>query len=389
MDLREHLFALVGARPGDALALDPPPRSAVLRGASTEVAMRLTWQAEGRAIHVEVMLADPPRPHAARTAELLFSYRQADGGPSIPSSLGVALCEAIAARARAHEDGVLAAIRAQSAVDAPRIREVTVDHLLEPVADRAFTLSPYVGCLVGCKFCYAQRPLAELRRFGALPMVPWGSYVDVRVNAAEVLARELAALPPLPIKLCPIVSDPYQAVEARYGITRSCLAALRDAEVPRPVLVLTRLPLITRDIDVLASIPGAYAGFSIPTIDDDAARHFEPRAAEPSARIEALRAIRAAGVRTFAVVQPMLPGPVEAFADALAEVVTSASIGLLEGVEGAEREFSEPRYAFAREPGWQRAQAEALRSALRARGVAIWPGSPGELPEELCGGESL
>src|SRR5207247_8889148 len=133
----------------------------------------------------------------------------------------------------------------------------------------------------------------------------------------DVLARELVDAPRWPIKFCPILSDPYQAVESRYEVTRSCLKVLRAAP-PRPVFVLTRSRLVERDAELLASLPDAWVGFSIPTFDDDVRRHFEPRAASIADRFAVLRTLRAAGVKTFAVVQPILPGPVEGFADALA-----------------------------------------------------------------------
>lgn len=382
LDLRDHLFDLVGARPGDTLA------GAVLRDASSEVAPRLTFDIDGRALHVEIILAGAPPlpPSAARTPRLLFSYRAADALPRPADPVGLAICRAVAAAAAPREDAVLARIAAEAregALDAAsRVREVRVTRLLDPVGDRLYTLSPYVGCLVGCRFCYAQRPLAEARRLAQLPEVPWGSYVDVRVNAPEILAREIAALPPRPIKLCPIVSDPYHAVEARYAVTRACLEVLRDAP-PRPTFVLTRMALITRDADILAATPGAYAGVSIPTLDDAAGRHFEPRASLPSDRLAALRALKAAGVRTFAVVQPLLPGSIPDLADALTAAADSVSIGLLEGVEGAAADFADPRYAAAGDPAWQRDQAAALAAALAARGVPVWPGSPGELPAEF------
>jgi DNA repair photolyase len=145
------------------------------------------------------------------------------------------------------------------------------------------------------------------------------------------------------------------------------------------------MALVTRDADVLAAMKGAYAGVSIPTVDDAVGRHFEPRASLPSERLGALRQLRAAGVRTFAVVQPLLPGSARALADALAETVSSVSIGPLEGVEGAAELFADARYAMAADPAWQRRQTEALAEALAERGVAVWPGSPGELPAELLG----
>ncbi|MFO0551406.1 MAG: hypothetical protein U0271_23650 [Polyangiaceae bacterium] len=380
LDLRDRLFELVGARPGDSIA------GCVLRDASTEVAARLTFEGGGRSIHVEVLLAEGSgsvRPHAARTKRLLFSYRAGDAGPSIPGDMGITLCKGVAAAAAPREDAMLSALAAESRAHEPRLREVRVSRLLEPVGDRLFTLTPYVGCLVGCRYCYAQRPVAEVRRLEQLPEVAWGSYVDARINAPEVLARELEGLPMRPIKLCPIVSDPYQVVESRLEITRRCLEVLRDARAEQPVLVLTRMKLVERDAELLAALPRAYAGISIPTVDDAVAEHFEPRASPPSERLAALARLKAAGVRTFAVVQPILAGDVVALAEVLAASADSVSIGLLEGVEGASREFADPRYSESRDFAWQRARADELARALTERQVPIWPGSPGELPPEL------
>jgi DNA repair photolyase len=201
----------------------------------------------------------------------------------------------------------------------------------------------------------------------------------VRVNAPEVLARELAELPPAPIKFCPIVADPYQAVEARQGLTRACLEVLAKARPAWPVLILTRAKLIERDAALLASIPGARAGFSLPTADDDVRRRFEPRAASIPERLAALAVLRAAGVRTFAVVQPQLPGPLDVLADALAAHVDSVSLDVLHSIEGAAADFADPRWPESADAGWQMARLEELAAALTARGVTVWPG---ELPPD-------
>ncbi len=259
------------------------------------------------------------------------------------------------------------------------MREVRVARLLEPTDGRLLTLSPYVGCLIGCRFCYAQSHVAAARRLAGLPQVAWGSFVDVRVNAAEVLARELDELPSLPLKFCPIVSDPYQPIEERYRLTRACLTVLRDADPARPLLLLTRSRLVLRDLDLLARLPGAYAGMSLPTVDDAVRRHFEPRGAPVAERLAALAALRAAGVRTFAVAQPVLPGPIDALADALAAAVSSVSVDVLRGVEGAAADFA--AYPEAADPGWQAARAAALGEALARRGISVWRG---DLPPELA-----
>ncbi|MCB9574415.1 MAG: hypothetical protein H6709_20225 [Kofleriaceae bacterium] len=383
MDLRDHLLALVGSPAiGDELA----PGIRLVR-ASTELGLRLSVTADGAAIDVEITPADAGGRHAARTDRLLFGYRSG-GAVTVDPAAGQAVCAALAAVARRHEAAALARIaddaRAVAATDAPRVREVTIDRLLEPAGpphQRHDTLSPYVGCLIGCRFCYAQSRLTTLRRLAGLPAAPWGSWVDVRVNAPAILAAELVDRPPRPVKFCPIVSDPYHAIEARLGLTRRCLEVLAAADAPPPTLILTRAVLIARDADVLARLP-AWVGMSVPTFDDDVRAHFEPRGAPIAARLATLRALRAAGVTTCAVAQPMLPGPVEALADALADAVSSVSLDVLRGEEAAGPLFDDPRHRHARDDAWQRAQADALADALTARGVAVWPG---ELPAELTG----
>jgi DNA repair photolyase len=384
MELRAHLLELLAPlRPGEDLT--PGAR---LLGVSTEVCFWLSFALPGGGVSVEVAPLGEGR-FAARTARFAISYRAEGGRNPIDPRLGLALCRAVAERVAGNEERVAASLAAR-AVEAPaaasRVREVRVESVLETAghgAERFFKLSPYAGCLIGCRYCYAQTPMSVLRRLEMLPEVPWGSYVDVRVNAAEVLAGELVKLAPRPIKLCPILSDPYQAVEARYALTRACLTAIGAAEATWPVLVLTRSKLVTRDADLLASLPGAWVGASIPTIDDEARRHFEPRAASIPERFEALATLRRAGARTFAVVQPLLPGSIEALADALAGAVSSVSIDVLRGEEQSAADFDDPRYSAARTDAWQRASAAELVAALTARGVPIWPG---ELPPELLAG---
>ncbi|HEY8376262.1 MAG TPA: radical SAM protein [Nannocystis sp.] len=383
-DLEIHLRALVGGlAPGEALA-----PGLVLVDVTTECGPRLVFETEGARVHVEVARLSEGRRCAVKTRRLGLSYRFDGDVPKDSRALGLQVCRAVAEAAATREEAVLAALAREAEMSeetgdggGARIREIVVERLLERAdGGRYYTVTPYVGCLIGCRFCYAQSHVGETRALLGLPAAPWGSYVDVRVNAAEVLREELGRLPPAPIKFCAVVSDPYHAIERRYGLTRALLAELRAAGARSGVLVLTRSALIERDLDVLAGIPAAWAGISIPTVDDEVRRHFEPRAASVAARLQALSACKAAGLRTFAIVQPLLPGPVEALADALAERADSVRIDVLHGVEGATREFSDPRWAEAADPDWQRARAAALATALRARRVSLWSG---ELPPEL------
>ena len=386
MDFRAHLLDLLAPiRPGDDLV--PGAR---LLGVSTEVGFWLLFDLRGAEVSVEVAPLGEGK-SAVRTARHSISYRSEGGRKTIAPRVGMALCRAVADRVARNENRVAEALtRAaqeaaalRAAAPTTRIREVRVEHLLEPTSfgsERFYKLSTYAGCLIGCRYCYAQTPLTVLRRLEMLPEVPWGSYVDVRINAAEVLAAELAVLPPAPIKFCPILSDPYQAVETRFGVTRACLEIIRDAPGVWPALILTRSKLVTRDADLIASLPAVWAGASIPTIDDETRRHFEPRAASIPERLEALRILRAAGAKTFAVVQPLLTGSIEALADALAETVSSVSIDVLRGEEQAGADFDDPRHAEARTEAWQRARALELSEALSKRGVGVWPG---EFPPQL------
>jgi DNA repair photolyase len=379
--LRTHLLHLLAPHH----AGDEVVPGARLVGVLLEIGLGWRFRTEAGDVNVEVALVDDAERFAARTPRLALSYRAITAAPARSCA---ALCEALAPIVARNEEAVLAAIEREAVAEdeasraGRRVREVQVDTALEPALDSSsafFTLTPYVGCVIGCRFCYAQAPIGHMRRLARAPVVPWGSYVDVRVNLPDVLARELVDASPWPIKFCPILSDPYQAVESRYEVTRSCLKVLCTA-APRPVLVLTRSRLVERDAELLASLPDAWVGASIPTLDDAVRGHFEPRAASIMERLALLRTLRAAGVNTFAVVQPMLPGPVEAFADALAGVVSSVSIDVLYGVQGAAADFADPSYSAAATEDWQREHAAALTAALVRKGVTIWNG---DLPPTL------
>lgn len=390
IDLSARLLGLLGpVELGDEVV--PGAR---LVAASTEIGIRWTFEQAGQRVHVELTPARDGARHAARTRRLLLAYRLP---PSVRDDAalvraGLALCQQLAPIVAAHEDAVLDALAADAGADrvategTARVREVRGGPLLVlagSAAQRFYTLSPYVGCLIGCRFCYAQSRVAVGRALSGLPELRWGSYVDARVDAPERLAAELAALdrgdgPRLPIKFCPIVSDPYQAIEARLRLTERCLEVLAAAP-PRRVLVLTRSAMIARDAALLGRLPDARAGVSLPTIDDSVRRHFEPRAASVEQRLATLRTLRAAGVRTFAVIQPMLPGDPVALADAIAGACDAASLDVLRGEEGATADFDDERYAGARGEAWQRERLETLRAALVARGVALFAD---ELPGE-------
>lgn len=333
----------------------------------------------GAAVTVEVAPRASSRPAVAQTAAFSLSYR---AGRDVASRLGEAVCVAVAAAVGAAEQAFLADIerlRLDGGRGLARRRGGPLLVTVETAGGAFDALSPYVGCSIGCGFCYASERAGAWWRLRTGSDAPWGSWVEAREDAAEVLRQELIDRPRRPIKFTPIASDPWLGAERRLGLTRACLQVLAEAEPAVDVVALTRSPRVLDDLDLLAAMPKVRVGVSLPTMDDAVRARFEPRAASVEQRLAILERLRAAGVATFAVVQPMLPGPLDDLADAIAARASSASLDVLHGVYDAAEEFAGP-YAEVATDAWQQARLAATLEALSARGVAVWGG---ELPPDL------
>jgi DNA repair photolyase len=169
------------------------------------------------------------------------------------------------------------------------------------------SLNPYRGCEHGCVYCFA-RPTHEYLGFSA--GLDFETRILVKHDAPRLL-RETLASPrwtPRPIALSG-VTDPYQPVERRLGLTRRCLEVL--AEFRNPVGVVTKNHLVTRDADLLASLAehgAAVVNVSLTSLDDALQRRMEPRASSPARRLDAIRTLASAGVPVRALVAPVIPG---------------------------------------------------------------------------------
>lgn len=181
------------------------------------------------------------------------------------------------------------------------IKEIRCKSALTPsrIAGIDYALNPYVGCAHGCRYCYAD----FMRRY-TNHREPWGTFVEVRVNAPDQLARDVERLRPGVVSLS-TVTDPYQPLEQRYALSRRCLTVL--ARTLFPVSILTKSPLVTRDLDLLRVLPECEVGLTITTDDERMRRLFEPHAPPIAERLTALAALKAAGMRTYAFVGPALP----------------------------------------------------------------------------------
>jgi DNA repair photolyase len=186
----------------------------------------------------------------------------------------------------------------------------------------SWSLNPYMGCAHRCTFCYvrafelrADRPSDDR----------YGRAIRVKTNVAEVLRNELAhprwKREPVAIGAA---TDPYQPAEGRYRLTRSCLVELSNAR--NPFSLITRGPMILRDLDVLQEAAGrahVSINFSIPTLDEDVWRKTEPGTAPPRQRLRALKGLVDAGLEVGVGMAPILPG-ISDRPEQLAEVVRAA-----------------------------------------------------------------
>jgi DNA repair photolyase len=169
-------------------------------------------------------------------------------------------------------------------------------------------VNPYVGCGFGCQYCYA----AFIGRWKH-PNEPWGSFVDAKVNAPEILQKELQKLADktkgrdFGTIFFSSVTDPYQGAEAKFKITRGCLEVLAEFGYEGEVSILTKSPLVWRDVDILKRFKNAAAGLTITSTSDDVSRFLENNAPPVLARIGALEKLNAAGIKTYAFVGPLLP----------------------------------------------------------------------------------
>ena len=191
----------------------------------------------------------------------------------------------------------------------PEYREEPCKVALNRVKGMMFkwSLNPYMGCVHRCTFCYVR---AFERRADRPSDHRYGRSIRVKTNIAEVLRRQLARSTwEHETVAIGAATDPYQPAEGRYRLTRACLEALRDAA--NPFNIITRGPLIVRDVDVLAQAARraeVSVTFSVPTLDDDIWRRTEPSTAHPRQRLRALRTLVDAGIRASVGMAPILPG---------------------------------------------------------------------------------
>ncbi|NJE46932.1 radical SAM protein [Thermococcus sp. GR7] len=157
-----------------------------------------------------------------------------------------------------------------------------------------WTVNQYVGCAFACRYCYAKF-LCRWRDYGE-----WGSWVEVKTNAPEFARKRVQGS-----VVMSTVSDPYQPIEAELKLTRR---VLRYMDKRNELSILTRSPLVTRDIDLFREFRSIEVGLTINGVDGREKRLFEPLAPLHKARVNALQTLYDESVRTYVFVSPIIPG---------------------------------------------------------------------------------
>jgi DNA repair photolyase len=163
--------------------------------------------------------------------------------------------------------------------------------------DADFVINPYTGCTHGCVYCYAE----FMCRFTGHSGEKWGTFMDIkeggRMPGPKVLKDKTV--------LIGSVTDPYNHLEKKYQKTRSILARL--GEFDARIEILTKSPLVLRDLDILGKFKNLRVGISLSTVDDRLARLIEPHAVSPQVRLETMKKLKAAGIGVYAFISPLFP----------------------------------------------------------------------------------
>lgn len=168
-----------------------------------------------------------------------------------------------------------------------------------------YAVNPYVGCLHDCTYCYAR----FMSRFTGHAGELWGSFVDVKVNAPELMEADLKRISSGETILLSSVTDAYQPLEQWYGLTRRILETVTTrplSDQPR-ISILTKSDLVLRDVDILTRLRDCNVGLSFSTTDDDIRRIFEPYSVSVKRRVAALKELKTRGIETYVFLGPILP----------------------------------------------------------------------------------
>jgi DNA repair photolyase len=179
-------------------------------------------------------------------------------------------------------------------------REILARSILGKSGITDYCVNCYTGCTHSCIYCYAR----FMKRFTGHEE-PWGKFLDVKINAADILAKEVKRRKPGRVFFSS-VCDAYQPAEMRYKLSRECLKLLIDHGFE--VGILTKSKVVTRDFDILEGHDNCEVGCTLTTMDEELRFRIEPGASPTRDRISVLEQAASRGIRTSAFLGPFMPG---------------------------------------------------------------------------------
>ncbi len=165
--------------------------------------------------------------------------------------------------------------------------------------DGDFVINPYIGCMHGCKYCYAK----FMKRFTG-HLEEWGDFIDIKTNAADLIQTKTNKYHGKKI-IIGSVTDPYQPIEKKYQLTRKILKKLLPLKIK--LNILTKSDLITRDIDLLKKFKDCVVAISFSSLDYNLQKKLEPYASSYDKKISALKKLNQAKIKTVVFISPILP----------------------------------------------------------------------------------
>jgi DNA repair photolyase len=240
------------------------------------------------------------------------------------------------------------------------IKQIEAKSILNKSQIFDYCINPYTGCQINCRYCYAR---LFMKRYSG-HKEPWGAFVDVKINAPEVLRKQLVRAKRGTVWISS-VCDPYQPLEAKYELTRRCLKELLAKQFP--VNIQTKSKLVLRDLDLLKDFEEIEVGFTITTNDEKIARFFEPGAASVRERLKALEKLHSSGIRTFGFIGPLLPGNPEKLVADLDGLVDKVLIDRMNYLNQIKTFYRELKLEWATEDEFFQEYKARLTSELKKR----------------------
>jgi DNA repair photolyase len=245
-----------------------------------------------------------------------------------------------------------------------------------------YTLNPYSGCTFACSYCYAAAFVRDQQRRAS-----WGQWVQVKANAVELLRKRRAKpLSGVTIYMSS-VTDPYQPIERKLGLTRALLEEFATYHQVQ-LVVQTRGPLVTRDIDLLQRFPAAQVNMTVTTDDEAVRKVFEPGCAALGRRLDAISAVQAAGIATCITLTPLLPvADPQMFAERLRATGVQQFVAQYLHAERGQFVAGTRAAAIAlcRERKWDAAAYQAVVAVLKTQLPQLREGREGFVPIRVAG----